>query len=430
MEDIIFNKREDETPIMVTEPETTEVVPSVEPNDIVIPESPEGCEGVLPCDCPTCDTPTCNCPTCDCNTENIPTENLTIGEFFGTLIESIPITWRYHLKSRKHSTHVILEEYYEDAQEIIDRIIESYQGKFNVILEYGNRIFDNGKEDILYLSELRDFVQNGRDMFDDIVSSSEIMSEIDTLLSLLDSTLYKLRNLTESKKPFKTFEEFINESNNIKLDTFKNKTIYWGLRKIDGVYYMMFGKDKDMYLYDKKSIHVYNPEQFDWECHWCVCTEFRREYDLSDFQDGTYRMFNLKTNKPMETKEEAKSFEEEMKKRFPKWEKTSFKGYIGPDGEHFFSSKVFFDCHFDKESKECFIGISDEKQLNNNTEFSDRKSKNIEKKTNYKLKQSDSSECVYVIQKINSEKELDKFINELTEKFPRWKRCELFKDMF
>jgi len=210
MEDIIFNKREDETPIMVTEPETTEVVPSVEPNDIVIPESPEGCEGALPCDCPTCDTPTCDCPTCDCNTENIPTENLTIGEFFGTLIESIPITWRYHLKSRKHSEHVILEEYYEDAQEIIDRIIESYQGKFNIVIfEYGNRIFDYEKEDILYLSELRDFVQNGRNMFDDIVSSSEIMSEIDTLLSLLDSTLYKLKNLTESKKPFKTFEEFV-----------------------------------------------------------------------------------------------------------------------------------------------------------------------------------------------------------------------------
>ncbi len=210
MEDIIFNKREDETPIMVTEPETTEVVPSVEPNDIVIPESPEGCEGALPCDCPTCDTPTCDTPTCDCPTCDCYTEkNLTIGEFFGTLIESIPITWRYHLKSRKHSEHVILEEYYEDAQEIIDRIIESYQGKFDVILEYGNRIFDNGKEDILYLSELRDFVQNGRNMFGDIVSSSEIMSEIDTLLSLLDSTLYKLKNLTESKKPFKTFEEFV-----------------------------------------------------------------------------------------------------------------------------------------------------------------------------------------------------------------------------
>jgi len=209
MEDIIFNKRDDETPVLVTEPETTEIVPSVEPNDIVIPESPECREGV-PCDCPTCDTPTCDCPTCDCNTENIPTENLTIGEFFGTLIESIPITWKYHLKSRKHSTHVILEEYYEDAQEIIDRIIESYQGKFNmVIFEYGNRIFDDEKEDILYLSELRDFIQNGRDMFDEIVSSSEIMSEIDTLLSLLDSTLYKLKNLTESKKPFKTFEEFI-----------------------------------------------------------------------------------------------------------------------------------------------------------------------------------------------------------------------------
>ncbi len=211
-------------PVMNPEPEPTELTPSIEENPVVI----DGGEGEnLPGDCPDggCSaepipTPDVTEPTPEV-TEPTPapeasgycsTDNLTLGEFFGTLMESVQIAWRYHLKATNHSTHVILEEYYSDAQEIIDTIIESYQGRFGVITEYGNRICDFDKSCLGYFQELRDFIENGKLMLPEINCSSEILSEIDTLTTKVDTTLYKLRNLTESKKrPFKSFEEFIND---------------------------------------------------------------------------------------------------------------------------------------------------------------------------------------------------------------------------
>ena len=194
-------------PIINSEPEPTKLIPSIEENPVVI----DGCEGEgLDSDCLDCG---CKEPNPDapvyCNIDN-----LTIGEFFGTLMESIQIAWRYHLNATKHSTHVILEEYYSDAQDMIDTIIECYQSKFGIInnTEYANRICDFDKSCLCYLQELRWFVENGKSVIPEINCSSEILSEIDTLTTKIDTTIYKLKNLTESKKkPFKTFEEFLNE---------------------------------------------------------------------------------------------------------------------------------------------------------------------------------------------------------------------------
>ena len=107
-------------PIINSEPEPTKLIPSIEENPVVI----DGCEGEgLDGDCPDCECKEHN-PDAPvyCNIDN-----LTIGEFFGTLMESIQIAWKYHLNATKHSTHVILEEYYSDAQDMIDTIIECYQ---------------------------------------------------------------------------------------------------------------------------------------------------------------------------------------------------------------------------------------------------------------------------------------------------------------
>lgn len=227
-----------ETPVIISEPEPTEAVPSIEtpegtgtveePLPGTAPEpvgdgpvmNPEPAPEPLPA--PVEDVPTeGGCEQCPAEGEALPaegenttycnTDNMTIGEFFGTLMESVQIAWRYHLKATKHSTHVILEEYYDEAQGLIDTIIENYQGRCGAVGEFGNRIFDFEKTELDYFVELRDFLENGKLMFPEITSASELLSDIDALASLLDSTLYKLRNLTESIKPFKTFEEFISE---------------------------------------------------------------------------------------------------------------------------------------------------------------------------------------------------------------------------
>lgn len=195
-----------ETPVMISEPEPTEVIPSVETPDSGLENLPVDNNVIIPTEDKN---PPCGCENGQCFCCN--TENLTIGEFFGTLMESVQIAWKYHLKATKHSSHVILEEYYDDAQDLIDTIIENYQGRYNIVTDFGNRICGCDMSDVEYFQELRTFLENGKMMFQEITSASELMSDIDALASLIDSTLYKLKNLTESLGYFKTLDEFINE---------------------------------------------------------------------------------------------------------------------------------------------------------------------------------------------------------------------------
>jgi hypothetical protein len=204
-----------ETPVMIQEPETTEAVPAIEPNTVNIPETPD--VPVIPDlnppmqDIPvqgepvpkTTDIPT-SCPNCD-------VETMTYGQYFGTLMESIQIAWRFHLQAKNNNEHIFLNEYYEDAKDLIDSFIEEYQGRYGVISEYSNCVCDCGKTPITYFTELRTFVEKGKQLTY-IMTASELMSDLDAVVSKIDSTLYKLTNLTETKNRFKTFEEFVNEN--------------------------------------------------------------------------------------------------------------------------------------------------------------------------------------------------------------------------
>ena len=40
---------------------------------------------------------------------------VTVANIFGTLQECVTITWRLHLKTRKHHIHVTLNEFYDKA---------------------------------------------------------------------------------------------------------------------------------------------------------------------------------------------------------------------------------------------------------------------------------------------------------------------------
>lgn len=89
-----------------------------------------------------------------------------------------------HWMSRKYSEHVALGEIYDALPELIDSVIESYQGK------YGLLPFPK-QDPIQTLTELNSFVATYRDFCED----SEIQNEIDAIASQIDSTLYKLKFL-------------------------------------------------------------------------------------------------------------------------------------------------------------------------------------------------------------------------------------------
>ena len=135
---------------------------------------------------------------------------VTVANIFGTLQECVTITWRLHLKTRKHHIHVTLNEFYDKAIDIVDDIIEQYQGIYGVVEDtFTNCVVSDGKSESEYLTELKTFIENNRCVLGD---HSEINSTIDEFLALIDSTIYKITSFCEHE--IKSFDEFVYEDYN------------------------------------------------------------------------------------------------------------------------------------------------------------------------------------------------------------------------
>ena len=135
---------------------------------------------------------------------------VTVANIFGTLQECVTITWRLHLKTRKHHIHVTLNEFYDKALDIVDDIIEQYQGIYGVVEDtFTNCVVGDGKSESEYLTELKTFIENNRCVLGD---HSEINSTIDEFIALIDSTIYKITSFCENE--IKSFDEFVYEDYN------------------------------------------------------------------------------------------------------------------------------------------------------------------------------------------------------------------------
>ena len=154
-------------------------------------------------------TPECGtgCPDDGCGTGCPENSVVTVANIFGTLQECVTITWRLHLKTRKHHIHVTLNEFYDKALDIVDDIIEQYQGIYGIVEDtFTNCVVCDGKSESEYLTELKTFIENNRCVLGD---HSEINSTIDEFLALIDSTIYKITSFCENE--IKSFDEFVYE---------------------------------------------------------------------------------------------------------------------------------------------------------------------------------------------------------------------------
>lgn len=102
----------------------------------------------------------------------------------------------FHLQTNVNVEHTALQTYYEDIEELIDRLIESYQGNNENITNYKSYpIMDyEGKEQVIeYFQELFDIIEGNRENL-----PSVIQSIVDEIQELIMSTLYKIKKLNRS----------------------------------------------------------------------------------------------------------------------------------------------------------------------------------------------------------------------------------------
>ena len=115
--------------------------------------------------------------------------SVTIGEFFLKLLHASTNGHLLHLQTKSYSEHKALQGYYEGLPDAVDTIIEQYQGAYQVIVEYPN-IYEPPKADALQeVTSIRDFIVANRSVVGPYTS---LQNEVDALLSLVESTMYKL----------------------------------------------------------------------------------------------------------------------------------------------------------------------------------------------------------------------------------------------
>lgn len=120
-----------------------------------------------------------------------------VSKFFSKLFESREIAHIYHLQVNgeegSYSKHKALGNYYEEIVEMIDDLIEVYQGQYGIV--YGYDIIDkstsNRKDSVDYFENLGSYIKSEKKCISE--EDTHLHSLIDNISCLVYKTLYMLK---------------------------------------------------------------------------------------------------------------------------------------------------------------------------------------------------------------------------------------------
>jgi hypothetical protein len=124
-------------------------------------------------------------------------EEGSVSKLLSKFFESREMAHIYHLQVRgdegSHADHVALNEYYEDILDLIDDLVETYQGQYGIVEGYD--IIDTSetktKEKVAYFEDLSEYVKHARKCISE--EDTHLHSIIDDMVVLIYRTLYKLK---------------------------------------------------------------------------------------------------------------------------------------------------------------------------------------------------------------------------------------------
>ena len=116
----------------------------------------------------------------------------TLVELVMDLLHSAIITHIMHWQTESYAAHVALGEFYNEMPELVDAVVEAYQGKNNVILaKFPNEMESyEDMQPLAYMEYLNEELTEGRALFGE---DAEIQNLVDAIADLIDTTMYKLR---------------------------------------------------------------------------------------------------------------------------------------------------------------------------------------------------------------------------------------------
>lgn len=121
-----------------------------------------------------------------------------VSTFLSKIFEARQMANVYHLKVKgeigSDATHVALNSYYDDILDLLDTLVETYIGQYDVIEDYDiiDTKVSNDKETVEYFIELNSFIKENRyNSFQE--EDSHLQNIIDEIVALTYRLIYKLR---------------------------------------------------------------------------------------------------------------------------------------------------------------------------------------------------------------------------------------------
>ena len=116
-----------------------------------------------------------------------------IGEFAMCMLNGVTAGHIHHLGTDSYSQHMALGDFYDGLDDLSDKFIDAYQGKYSKIIFAQKALFlgENGLELVQYVGNE---IASYRKM-PGFPQDSELQNIVDELADLVASTLYKLRFL-------------------------------------------------------------------------------------------------------------------------------------------------------------------------------------------------------------------------------------------
>jgi len=117
----------------------------------------------------------------------------TVPQFISTLFASRTQAHIFHLQTTSFAQHKALNKYYDRIIDLIDPFIESYQGKYGIIRGYSSPAsFREDDDTIKYFEGLVKYVELTRER---LPQDSYLQNQVDEIVALIESTVYKLKYL-------------------------------------------------------------------------------------------------------------------------------------------------------------------------------------------------------------------------------------------
>ena len=116
---------------------------------------------------------------------------------FSKIFESKEMARVYHLQVKgdegSYATHMAMGAYYEELPDLIDSLVEQYQGQYDLVEGYEiiNTTETSQKSPIDYFKGVAEFIKKERKSISD--EDSHLQNVIDEIVGLVYQTLYRLR---------------------------------------------------------------------------------------------------------------------------------------------------------------------------------------------------------------------------------------------